>query len=85
MLTKEQKINLILDINSGVIPVNARPVFKFTGFFCVSANDRCINDIVLSESEYRATINYIQKNKIGLIIETPGLLTVQELIALISN
>lgn len=85
MLTKEKKINLILDINSGVIPVNARPVFKFTDFFSVSANDRCINDVVLSESEYRATINYIQKNKIGLIIETPGLLTVRELIALINN
>lgn len=83
MLSKEQKIRLILDIKAGKIPKKALPIFKQPHFYCICENERCINEVYFDEVEFQEITTYLENN--GLMLWVQNTNTMKIIDKLISN
>ncbi len=83
MISKEQKIKIILDIENGTISKKALPVFKRLNYFCISEKDLCINDVYFNEDEFKRMTEYLKD--FGSLLFVQNIETMQNIDKLISN
>ena len=68
MLTKEQKVKLILDINDGLLPKKTALIFIDHSMVVIYEKEYCINEVFFTEKEFNKVMEYLDSSGIRKMI-----------------